>query len=341
MEYTYLGKSGLKISKVVLGCMSYGSSKWQPWVLDEDEALPLLKQAYDLGINSWDTANVYSNGDSERVIRKAIEKYSIPRKNLVIMTKLHGAVGPEPGTQNLGKDVSNDLYYINQNGLSRASIFNAFYDSLERLGMDHVDLLQIHRADKTVPKEETMKALHDLVESGKVRYIGASSMWAWEFAEYQHVADKNGWTKFSSMQNQYSLMYREEEREMIPYCHHTGVGLIPWFPLNAGKLARPFTQLTSTTRGEQVAKFKQMFGDTTEEDQEIIKRVEKTANDKKWSMAQVAMVWARQKGTSPIVGISKADRMKEAAECVSWKLTHEEMKYLEEPYKPVPVRGHM
>jgi aryl-alcohol dehydrogenase-like predicted oxidoreductase len=211
--YRRLGNSGLRVSNPILGAMSIGDSRWMPWVINEDEALPLLKAAYDRGINTWDTANVYSNGVSEEIIAKAIEKYSIPRHKLIILTKCCGTVreGNDPETLAL-KDIEKTVDYVNQRGLSRQGIFNAVDASLKRLNTDYIDLLQIHRYDVTVPVEETMKALHDLVESGKVRYIGASSMWAVQFAAMQWCAEKHGWTKFVSMQGWYNLLYREEER---------------------------------------------------------------------------------------------------------------------------------
>ena len=240
-EYKQLGKSGLRVSVPIFGCMSIGDKRWQKWVIEEDEALPLLKAAYDRGLNSWDTANVYSNGVSEEIVGKAIKKYSIPRQKLVIMTKCCGTVreGNSPEVLAL-QDINNTVDYVNQRGLSRQGIFNAVDASLNRLGTPYIDLLQIHRFDKTVPIEETMKALHDLVQANKVRYIGASSMFAYQFATMQFTAEKNGWTKFVSMQNCYSLLYREEEREMNKFCDETGVGLIPVRPSTLPPLASTF-----------------------------------------------------------------------------------------------------
>jgi aryl-alcohol dehydrogenase-like predicted oxidoreductase len=228
-QYVQLGKSGLRVSVPILGAMSIGTPEWAPWVLDEEKSLPLLKAAWDKGLNTWDTANVYSNGASEEIIGKAIKKYNIPRHKLVILSKCNGAVAEEPGLRTVffGSEIQKSKDYVNQYGLSRQAIFNAVEASLKRLDTTYIDLLQIHRFDKQVPIEETMEALHDLVKSGKVRYIGASSMWATEFASMQFCAEKNGWTKFISMQNQYSLLYREEEREMNRFCDATGVGLIP------------------------------------------------------------------------------------------------------------------
>lgn len=227
-EYRQLGKSGLRVSIPIIGAMSFGDKRWAPWVIEEDEALPLLKAAFDRGVNTWDTANVYSNGESEVIIGKAIKKYNIPRHKLIIATKCCGTVreGNDPETMAL-KDIDKTVDYVNQRGLSRQGIFAAVNASLKRLDTDYIDLLQIHRFDKTVPIEETMKALHDLVESGKVHYVGASSMWTYQFATMQFTAEKHGWTKFVSMQNAYNLLYREEEREMNKFCLETGVGLIP------------------------------------------------------------------------------------------------------------------
>ena len=239
MEYTNLGKSGLKVSKVILGAMSYGDPKWQGWVLPEDDSLPLLEYAYKVGIRTWDTADVYSHGRSEEIVAAAIKKYSIPRERLVILSKCYFGVTPE----NVGAPISassvNDGDMLNQVGLSRKHIIDAVDKSVARLGT-YIDVLQIHRLDRSTPKEEIMKALNDVIESGKVRYIGASSMAAWEFQMLQNTAEKHGWHQFISMQNYYNLIYREEENEMIPYCNYTGVGLVPWSPIARGALARPW-----------------------------------------------------------------------------------------------------
>ncbi|KAF2750172.1 aldo-keto reductase-like protein [Sporormia fimetaria CBS 119925] len=341
-KYRQLGKSGLRVSVPILGAMSIGSKKWQDWVLEEDAALPLLKAAYDRGITTWDTANVYSNGVSEILIGKAIKKYNLPREKLTILTKCFGYVGE---TEELRSVFHADKMpklrdYTNQGGLSRAAIFNAVDKSLERLGTAYVDLLQIHRFDKEVPVEETMEALHDLVKSGKVRYIGASSMWAVEFAEMQFVAEKHGWTKFVSMQNHYSLLYREEEREMLRFCKRTGVGVIPWAPLCRGHLARPASAFGSTTRsaGEKEAGT-QTTGDN-ENDRKIIERVEEVAKKRGWKMSTVALAWINQRVTSPIIGFSSEERMDEALEARGKVLTEEEEKYLEELYRDRSIVGH-
>lgn len=341
-EYRQLGKSGLRVSVPILGAMSIGSKKWMPWVLEEDEALPLLKEAYDRGITTWDTANVYSNGVSEEIIGKAIKKYALPRQKLTILTKCYGYVGEDPGLRTAFRaaDLVKLKDYTNQGGLSRAAIFNAVNASLKRLDIEYIDLLQIHRFDKTTPVEETMEALHDLVKSGKVRYIGASSMWAVEFATMQFVAEKNGWTKFVSMQNHYNLLYREEEREMNRFCNMTGVGLIPWAPLCRGHLARPASAFGSTSRSEQEKSNGTATTGHTEQDRQTIERVEELAKKHGWSMSTVSLAWINKRVTSPIIGFSSAKRMDEALEARGKVLSEEEEKYLEELYVPREVQGH-
>lgn len=339
VSYVQLGRAGLKVSIPILGAMSFGHKDWQPWVVDDEaEVEKLLKGAYDRGLNTWDTANVYSNGISEEMIGRVIKKYNIPRHKLVLLTKCFGLVGEEPAARPMvfGTEMTNNKDYVNQSGLSRAAIFNAVNASLKRLQTDYIDLLQIHRFDKNVPIEETMKALHDLVESGKVRYIGASSMWAHQFAMMQFCAEKNGWTKFVSMQNHYSLCYREEEREMNKFCHETGVGLIPWAPLYRGVLARPL-ESEKTTRAQSN---KEVREGVTETDREIVKRVQELADKKGWKMSHVALAWIIQKGTIPIVGFSNLARLEEACDVRGKTLTEEEMQYLEEPYQPKAIMGH-
>ncbi|KAL1750874.1 NADP-dependent oxidoreductase domain-containing protein [Schizophyllum commune] len=336
VKYVQLGKSGLRISIPILGAMSYGNPKWAAtdgstqWVLDEERALPILKAAWDRGINTIDTANVYSNGDSERIIAKFIEKYQIPRDEIIIATKCFGltAKGAEHDifTHSQIQTLRQRREYINQDGLSRAAIFNAVEGSLARLNTSYIDLYQIHRFDPSTPPEETMKALHDLVVAGKVRYIGASSMRAWQFALLNEVADKNGWTKFVSMQNEYSLLYREEEREMIAYCKYHGIGLIPWSPLSGGALARPVSS-------EETPRWKSFnaYGINKQYaiDAEIIKRVEEVAKKRGWAMSQVALAWTQRTVNSPIVGFNSIKRVDQGI--VSDELTDEEAKYLEEP----------
>ncbi|KAE9377033.1 Aldo/keto reductase-like protein [Stipitochalara longipes BDJ] len=336
-EYVHLGKSGLRVSIPILGAMSIGHPDWAPWVVDEEKSLPLLKAAYDKGLNTWDTANVYSNGVSEEIIGKAIKKYNIPRHKLVILTKCFGAVGEEPSVRGIfyPKEIRSSKDYVNQAGLSRQAIFNAVDASLKRLDTSYIDLLQIHRFDPNTPIEETMEALHDLVKSGKVRYIGASSMWATQFAQLQFAAEKNGWTKFISMQNHYNLLYREEEREMNRFCDATGVGLIPWAPLCRGHLARPIEAFGTTTRSKP-----ELEKGLTETDTKIIKRVQELAEKKGWKMSQVALAWINKRISSPIIGFSSVDRIDEAIEVRGKTLTEEEEKYLEELYQPKAIAGH-
>ncbi|RDW63613.1 aldo-keto reductase-4 [Coleophoma cylindrospora] len=333
MEYVRLGKSGLKISKVVLGCMSFGDPNWQPWLTKEEDALPLIKHAYDRGINTWDVADTYSNGVSEEILGKAIQKYDLPRSKIVILTKCFHFVDESRAPLDAMTHNINDGPRVNQVGLSRKHIFDAVDRSIERLGT-YIDVLQIHRIDRDTPMEEIMKALNDVIESGKVRYIGASSMAAWEFQALQNVADKNGWHKFISMQGFYNLLYREEEREMIPYCEATGVGLLPWSPLAAGVLAHPWTDRTDPR--EQTDVFLKMLfrSDESVAAQEIVNRVETVAKEEGVSMAQVAAAWVFSKGASPIMGLDSIQRIDEAVEAIKVKLTEEKIKYIEEAYKP-------
>jgi len=336
-EYRRLGNTGLKVSVPILGAMSFGSSKWGAWVLEEEESIAIMKAAWDRGVNTIDTANVYSNGESERVVGKFLKKYNIPRSQIIIASKCNGVVGEDPGMRTiLMPHLKQERRYVNQFGLSRAAIFNAVNESLERLDLTYIDLLQIHRFDPNTPAEETMKALHDLVESGKVRYIGASSMRTWQFAHLNEVAAKHGWTKFVSMQNEYSLLYREEEREMLPYCKFHGIGVIPWGPIAAGDLARPLG--TETTRLE-TRKGGPWAPKHSEADKAIISRVEEIAKKRDQSMAQVSLAWVASKISSPIVGISSVKRLEEAIN-PGFTLTEEEIKYIEEPYVPKPVQGH-
>ncbi|KAH6691464.1 aldo/keto reductase [Plectosphaerella plurivora] len=342
VEYRRLGKSGLRVSVPIFGCMSFGDKRTLPWVIGEDEALPLLKAAYDRGLNTWDTANVYSNGVSEEIVGKAIKKYNIPRSKVVILTKCHWAVGEEPETrhfvQKAAVEASKD--YVNHYGLSRASIFNQVEASLARLDTPYIDLLQIHRFDPNTPLEETMSALHDLVKSGKVRYIGASSMWATQFARLQFVAERNGWTQFVSMQNQYNLLYREEEREMNRFCDDTGVGLIPWAPLCRGHLARPPAEFGSTDRSKGEKESQPGSHGTTDLDQKIIGRVVELAEKHDWPIAHVALAWINKRVASPIIGFSSEGRIDQAITAKGKVLTDEEEAYLEELYEPKKISGH-
>ncbi|CAG8922767.1 unnamed protein product [Penicillium salamii] len=336
MEYQRLGNSGLKVSRIILGCMTYGNPSWEgsPWVLSEDESLPLIKKAYDIGINTFDTANTYSNGVSESILGKALAKYSIPRSRVVIMTKLYYPV-LEDNLDARPSPAINDGPLVNQMGLSRKHIFDAVEGSLRRLNTDHIDVLQIHRLDPDTSPEEIMRALHDLVQMGKVRYLGASSMHCWEFARLQYAAKMNRWTPFVSMQGLYNLLYREEEREMNPFCEAEGIGLIPWSPLARGLLARPWRE--KSARAEQDQKTKKWFvGDQNEE---IVLRIEELAKRKGCEMGAIAMAWLLSKGACPIVGLNSEARIKQALEAFNVVLSEEEVNMLEEPYRPLAVQA--
>ncbi|KAK4153849.1 NADP-dependent oxidoreductase domain-containing protein [Chaetomidium leptoderma] len=341
-EYRRLGNSGLRVSVPIFGCMGFGDPKNLDWALGEEEALPLLKAAYDRGLNTWDTANMYSNGASEVIVGKALKKYNIPREKVVIMSKCYFAVGEEPELRAFffKQQLSASKDYVNSMGLSRAAIFNQVEASLRRLDTPYIDLLQIHRFDPDTPIEETMKALHDLVQAGKVRYIGASSMWATQFAQMQFCAERNGWTKFVSMQNQYNLLYREEEREMIRFCNDTGVGLVPWAPLCRGHLARRPEQYGTTTRSKGEKDSQPGAHGTVEPDLTIVKRAVEIADKHEWPMAHVALAWISKRVTSPIIGFSKVERLDEAISARGKTLTEDEEKYLEELYQPKRIHGH-
>ncbi|KAI1858752.1 uncharacterized protein JN550_012502 [Neoarthrinium moseri] len=338
VDYVRLGSSGLRISWPILGAMALGSTKVAAWALDEEPSLELLKAAYDRGINTWDTANTYNSGLGEEIIGKAIRKFNIPRNKVIIMTKCFYPVGEEPAV--IGNAYPNVLEkskdYVNQGGLSRSAILAAVEGSLKRLGTTYIDVLQIHRYDHETPPEETMKVLHELIEAGKVRYIGASSMWATQFAQLQFTAEKNGWTKFVSMQNYYNLCYREEEREMIRFCKETGVGIIPWSPLYGGRLARP-AGWDKSARSKRPSAH---HPDTTGDDAEIIRRVQELAEKKGWEMIHVALAWHKSKGSVPIVGMNSVDKIKEACEMRDKSLTTDEVEFLEESYVPRKVVGH-
>ncbi|RDW92623.1 alcohol dehydrogenase-6 [Coleophoma crateriformis] len=339
VEFVQVGSSGLRVSSPILGTMGIGSKEWQPWAVEEDEGLEILKAAWDRGMTTWDTANVYSSGVNEEIVGKAIKKFELPRHKITILAKCFGTVPEEPKIFNwfFEAQMQKSKDYVNQGGLSRAAIFKAVDASLKRLGTDYIDLLQIHRYDPTVPPEETMKALHDLVQSGKVNYIGASSMWTYQFARMQFIAEKNGWTKFVSMQNRYSLCYREEEREMNKFCNETGVGLLPWGPLSHGMLARPLGVGSARTKGASDGS-----SSIGEADAAIINRVQELAEKRGWKMSQVALAWIREKGCIPIVGLTSAsaEKMDELCAVRDLKLTAEEVTYLEEPYVPKPIVGH-
>ncbi|KAF2459005.1 NADP-dependent oxidoreductase domain-containing protein [Lineolata rhizophorae] len=341
-KYVRLGKSGLRISVPILGAMSLGAKNWAQWTEEEGVALPLLKAAFDRGLNTWDTANVYSNGVSERLIAKAIKKYDIPRHKVVIMTKCYGYVGEDVTVLGLkyGQKIADSKDYVNQGGLSRQAIFTAVERSLERLETSYIDVLQIHRFDSFTPIEETMEALNDLVRAGKVRYLGASSMWTYQFAMMQFCAEKNGWTKFVSMQNFYNLLYREEEREMNKFCNETGVGLVPWGPLCRGHLARPPSDFGKTTRSAGEMGNSMFESGHRPEHKEIARRVHELAGKKGWPMSHVTLAWTNKRVTAPIIGFSSVERMDEALAANGLELSEEEEKYLEEPYLPQKVQGH-
>lgn len=336
MEYQRLGHSGLKISRVILGCMAYGNPKWEgsPWVLPEADALPLLKKAYDIGINTWETANTYSNGQSELIIGKAMEVYNIPRSKLVIMTKLYYPV-LEDDPDARPQPAINDGSLVNQMGLSRKHIFEAVEGSLRRLKTSYIDVLQLHRLDAETSPEEIMRALHDLVLMGKVHYLGASSMRCWQFARLQYTARSHGWTTFTSMSGLYNLLYREEEREMNPFCHAEGIGLIPWSPNARGLLTRPWSD--ETERSRQDAKTKKWFQGG--QNQQIVERVEQIASARGCSMSSVALAWLLNKGSCPIVGLSSLSRIEAVNEVFSVQLTASEVAWLEELYQPLQVQA--
>lgn len=329
MDYVNLGKTGLKVSRICLGCMSYGAIPGElkpgshPWALSEEESQPLLRQALELGISFFDTANVYSRGESENILGRFL-KANTRREAVVIATKLHGVMRDEP----------------NGGGLSRKSIFFELDESLRRLQTDYVDLYQIHRWDYETPIEETLEALSDAVKSGKVRYIGASSMHAWQFTKALYLAQLHGWTRFVSMQNHYNLLYREEEREMIPLCQSEGIGVIPWSPLARGRLARPW-QTESTKRYETDRFGRILYSQTEELDHPIVDRLGQVSERRGASRAQVALAWILSKPaiTSPIVGATKPLHLSDAAAALSLRLTPEEIASLEEPYTPHPVVG--
>ncbi|KAG1789721.1 NADP-dependent oxidoreductase domain-containing protein [Suillus plorans] len=338
VQYRSLGKSGLKVSVPILGAMSFGSPKWAPWVLDEEPSIEIMKAAWDLGVNTIDTANIYSNGESERLVAKFINKYNIPRSQIIISTKCYGLVANDPSVPTfVMPDLNNLPEYVNQSGLSRAAIFNAVDASLARLDTSYIDLLQIHRFDPSVTPQETMKALHDLVQSGKVRYIGASSMRCWQFAMLNDVAARNGWTTFISMQDEYSLLYREEEREMLAYCKYNGIGVIPYAPLYSGLLARPVGTRSMRQDSTKGTVFERKV---TSADATIINRVEELSKKKNIKMSQIALAWVASKVSSPIVGISSIQRLQESI-IDGIELAPEEIKYLEEPYEPKAIGGHL
>ena len=316
MKYVKLGNSGLDVSKICLGCMSFGESGMgtHAWTLNEETSRQFMKKSLDAGINFFDTANVYSLGTSEEFVGRALRDYAL-RDEVVVATKVHG-------TMRKGRNAA---------GLSRKAIMTEVDHSLRRLGMDYIDLYQIHRFDPTTPIEETMEALHDVVKAGKARYIGASSMWAWQFSKAQYVAEQNGWTKFISMQNHYNLLNREEEREMMPLCVDQGVGVIPWSPLARGRLTRDWDDATSRSETDEFGK-----GLYKPEDQVIVERVAEVARELGAPRAQVALAWVLSKSfvTSPIVGATKEAHIDDAIAACEIQLSAEHIARLEEPYTP-------
>lgn len=317
MEYVNLGKSGLKVSRIALGCMSFGdtSTGFNEWALNEQESEVYFKQALDLGINFWDTANVYNFGTSEEFVGRAIKKLT-RREDIVLATKVHFKMHDGPGGS----------------GQSRKAIMEQIDASLRRLGTDYVDLYQIHRFDPTVPVEETMEALHDVVKAGKVRYLGASAMYAWQFSKLQYTAQLNGWTRFVSMQDQYSAIYREEELEMFPLLTDQGVGSVPYSPLGKGRVARPFGQMSFRADHDPVAEAQ--FGNSNERDRGVIEAVESVAKSRGLPMAQIGLAWvlANPVVASPIVGATKPHHLADAVAAIDVTLSAEEKALIEAPY---------
>ncbi|HOL87583.1 MAG TPA: aldo/keto reductase [Defluviitoga tunisiensis] len=324
MEYVKLGNSGLEVSRICLGCMSFGDSEiWtHKWVLNEENSRPIIKRALELGINFFDTANVYSLGRSEEILGKALKDYA-KRDEVVIATKVFSRMRDGP----------------NGAGLSRKVIMNEIDNSLKRLGTDYVDLYIIHRWDYNTPIEETMDALNDVVKAGKARYIGASAMYAWQFQKALYTAEKHGWTKFVSMQNHYNLIYREDERELIPLCKDQKIGLTPYSPLAAGRLARDWSETTYRLQTDEVAKSK--YDSTKDADKAIVDRVAELANKHGVSRAQISLAWLLHKDpvNAPIVGATKITHLEDAVGAIAVKLTPDEITYLEEPYVPHPIVG--
>ena len=326
MDYVNLGRTGLKVSRICLGTMTYGTPDWREWVLPEDQSRPFIKRALELGINFFDTADMYSLGVSEEVVGHALRDFA-RRDEYVLATKVYFPLGDKP----------------NQGGLSRKHIFDAVDASLKRLGTDYIDLYQIHRWDYETPIEETLEALHDVVKAGKVRYLGASSMFSWQFAKALYLADLHGWTRFVSMQNHYNLVYREEEREMNPLCVAEGIGLIPWSPLARGFLAgnrKRGDTTTATTRAKTDNIAHNLYYQDTDFD--IVDRVVALAEQKGVKPIQIALAWIlHQPGiTAPIIGASKMSHLEEAVAALDINLTTEEIESLKEPYQPHRILGH-
>src|SRR5688500_11316545 len=324
MQFVNLGRTGLKVSRICLGTMTYGTSKWRPWVLDEGPSRPFIRRALELGINFFDTADMYSLGVSEEVVGRALKDFAV-RDKVVIATKVFYPLSDDP----------------NDRGLSRKAILTEIDHSLRRLGTDYVDLYQIHRWDYQTPIEETMEALYGVVKAGKARYIGASAMFAWQFQKALHVAEKGGWTRFVSMQDHLNLIYREEEREMLPLCHEEKIGVIPYSPLASGRLTRDWSS-ESTLRSEtdQIARSK--YDATAETDRQVVERVAELADKHEVPRVHIALAWLLQKKpvTAPIIGATKITHLEAAVGALSVTLAEDEVTYLEEPYAPHPIVGH-
>ncbi|WP_339157631.1 aldo/keto reductase [Paenibacillus sp. FSL W8-0186] len=325
MEYVKLGNTGLDVSRFCLGCMSFGvAERWiHQWVLNEEQSRPIIKKALELGINFFDTANVYSMGTSEEILGRALKDYA-NRDEIVLATKIHGRMHEGP----------------NGAGLSRKAIISEIDKSLKRLGTDYVDLYIIHRWDYNTPIEETMEALHDVVKAGKARYIGASAMYAWQFQKSLYVAEKNGWTRFISMQNHLNLIYREEEREMLPLCREEKIGVTPYSPLASGRLTRDWSETTHRSETDQVQKSK--YDSTADSDRLIVERVAAIAEKRGVPRIHIALAWLLQKEpvTAPIIGATKTSHLEDAIGALSIALTPEEIASLEEPYVPHRIVGH-
>lgn len=324
MEYVKLGNTGLDVSRLCLGCMSFGDPEgwFHKWTLDEENSRPIIKKALELGINFFDTANVYSIGKSEEILGRALKDYA-NRDEVVIATKVHGKMHEGP----------------NGSGLSRKAIMSEIDKSLKRLGTDYVDLYIIHRWDYNTPIEETMEALHDVVKAGKTRYIGASAMYAWQFQKALHVADKNGWTRFVSMQDHLNLIYREEEREMLPLCKEEKIAITPYSPLASGRLTRDWSETTKRFETDQIAKSK--YDATAGADRLVVERLASIAEKRGVSRIHIALAWLLQKEpvTIPVIGATKISHLEDAVPSISIKLTPEEISFLEEPYVPHQIVG--
>jgi 1-deoxyxylulose-5-phosphate synthase len=324
MNYTNLGKTGLKVSRICLGCMSYGLKEEREWGLDEEQGRPFIKRALELGINFFDTANMYGTGRSEEVLGRALHDFT-KRDEVVVATKVYFPMRSD----------------VNGGGLSRKAIMTEIDHSLRRLGTDYVDLYQIHRWDYNTPIEETLEALHDVVKSGKVRYIGASSMFAWQFCKALYLADLHDWTRFVSMQPHYNLLNREEEREMLPLCLAEGIGVLPWSPLARGRLARAWETQPSTVRGQTDEYGKKLYSRTENLDKQVVDCVGEIAKARGISRAEIALAWLLHKPavTAPIVGATKLHHLEEAVAAVDVKLSDAEIDALEAPYVPHPIAG--